>query len=303
MTASPHATHYADDIGCVDSRLDQVVPIARDTFRIRVAAPGIAARALPGQFVMIRLTDRDSPLIGRALAVWDVIDDESGAPHAIDLIFVKKGAMTTPLSQAAVGTRVSLWGPLGNGFSTAPCDRLVIAAGGVGQTPMLMLARAALGQRSYGGARESQASTGRASDWAKAVRIVYGARTKDLLAGVDDFRAAGLDVRLCTDDGSVGEQGYVPDQLFLGLDEDRRRDPAERVRVVTCGPEIMMRKVAEGCQARGIPCEVSMETPMACGIGICFSCVAMVRETADAPWDYKRTCVEGPVFDSTRIVW
>lgn len=303
MTASPHATHYADDIGCVDSRLDQVVPIARDTFRIRVAAPGIAARALPGQFVMIRLTDRDSPLIGRALAVWDVIDDESGAPHAIDLIFVKKGAMTTPLSQAAVGTRVSLWGPLGNGFSTAPCDRLVIAAGGVGQTPMLMLARAALGQRSYGGARESQASTGRASDWAKAVRIVYGARTKDLLAGVDDFRAAGLDVRLCTDDGSVGEQGYVPDQLFLGLDEDRRRDPAERVRVVTCGPEIMMRKVAEGCQARDIPCEVSMETPMACGIGICFSCVAMVRETADAPWDYKRTCVEGPVFDSTRIVW
>jgi dihydroorotate dehydrogenase electron transfer subunit len=303
MSASPHAAHYADHIACVESRLEQIVEVARDTFRIRIPAPDIAARAIPGQFVMIRLTDRNAPLIGRALAIWDVIDDQSGVPHAIDLVFVKKGALTTPLSQAAVGTGVSLWGPLGNGFSNQPCDRLVIAAGGVGQTPMLMLARAALGQRNYGEPQASQASPRGENGWAKSVRIVYGARTADLLAGVDDFRAAGLDVRLCTDDGSVGEQGYVPDQLFLGLDEELSRDPAQRIRVVTCGPEIMMRKVAEGCQARGIPCEVSMETPMACGIGICFSCVAMVRETAGEPWDYKRTCVEGPVFDGTRIVW
>lgn len=303
MSASPHATHYADNIDCIDSRLEQIVEVARDTFRVRIPAPDIAARAVPGQFVMIRFTDRNAPLIGRALAIWDVIDDQAGVPHAIDLIFVKKGALTTPLSQAAVGTGVSLWGPLGNGFSNEPCDRLVIAAGGVGQTPMLMLARAALGQRNYGESLASQPSPLRENGWAKSVRLVYGARTADLLAGVDDFRAAGLDVRLCTDDGSVGEQGYVPDQLFLGLDEELSRDPAERIRVVTCGPEIMMRKVAEGCQVRGIPCEVSMETPMACGIGICFSCVAMVREAAGEPWDYKRTCVEGPVFDGTRIVW
>jgi len=303
MSASPHATHYADNIACVESRLEQIVEVARDTFRIRIPAPDIAARAIPGQFVMIRLTDRNAPLIGRALAIWDVIDGQSGVPHAIDLIFVKKGALTTPLSQATVGTGVSLWGPLGNGFSNEPCDRLVIAAGGVGQTPMLMLARAALGQRNYGEPQSSQPSPRRENGWAKSVGIVYGARTADLLAGVDDFRAAGLDVRLCTDDGSVGEQGYVPDQLFLGLDQELSCDPAQRIRVVTCGPEIMMRKVAEGCQARGIPCEVSMETPMACGIGICFSCVAMVREAAGEPWDYKRTCVEGPVFDGTRIVW
>lgn len=303
MSASPHATHYADNIACLDSRLDQIVEVARDTFRVRIPAPDIAARAVPGQFVMIRLTDRNAPLIGRALAIWDVIDDQAGVPHAIDLIFVKKGALTTPLSQAAVGTGVSLWGPLGNGFSNEPCDRLVIAAGGVGQTPMLMLARAALGQRTYGQSSAAQASPRRSAGWAKSVRIVYGARTADLLAGVDDFRAAGLDVRLCTDDGSIGEPGYVPDQLFRGLDEELSRDPAQRIRVVTCGPEIMMRKVAEGCQVRGIPCEVSMETPMACGIGICFSCVAMVREAAGEPWDYKRTCVEGPVFDGTRIVW
>lgn len=301
----PHdQAHYADHIECLDSHLEQVEQVARDTYRIRVPAPSIATRVVPGQFVMIRLTGRDAPLIGRALAVWDVICDGAGKPRAIDLMFVRKGALTTPLSQALVGTGVSLWGPLGNHFSTTPCDLLVIAAGGVGQTPMLLLGRDALGARQMTGGSGSSDESAGTTGWARSVRIVYGARTADLLAGVDDFRAAGFDVRLCTDDGSVGRRGYVPDHLFADLDEELHGTClAPRVRVVTCGPEIMMRKVAEGCAERGISCEVSMETPMACGIGICFSCVAMVRERDAAGWDYKRTCVEGPIFEGSRIVW
>ena len=297
--------HYADRIDCCDTHLEQVVRIARDTYRIRVAAPRIAARVVPGQFVMIRFANRTSPLIGRALAVWDVIDDESEIPRWIDLVFVRKGAFTTPMSEAAPGTPVTVWGPLGNGFSTTPCDLLVIAAGGVGQTPMLMLAREALGSRAYGSRAEADEAEGiqRPSGWAKAVQIVYGARTADLLAGVADFCAAGLDVRLCTDDGSIGSKHRVPELLFAGLDSQQGHHPNRTVRVVTCGPEVMMQKIAEGCIERSIPCEVSMETPMACGIGICFSCVAMVRETPDGPWDYKRTCVEGPVFEGSRIAW
>lgn len=300
---SPAMTHYADQIECVDSELEQVVEVAKETFRIRVPAPGIAARTLPGQFVMIRLSGRDAPLIGRALAVWDIIEDADGKPRAIDLVFVRKGALTTPLSQAAVGTGVSLWGPLGNGFSAEPCDLLMIAAGGVGQTPMLLLGQSALGLRAFGQATDGAATGCRTSGWAGSVRLIYGARTAGLLAGVDQFSAAGLDVRLCTDDGSAGRPGFVPDHLFADLDEERREHPSSRIRVVTCGPEIMMRKVAEGCAERGIPCEVSMETPMACGIGICFSCVAMVRDGEGTPWDYKRTCVEGPIFEGSRIVW
>ena len=81
--------------------------------------------------------------------------------------------------------------------------------------------------------------------------------------------------------------------------------------VLTCGPEIMMQKVAEVGAAHGVEVQVSMETPMACGIGICFSCVAKVREECVAEanaddtedWDYKRTCVEGPIFDATKICW
>lgn len=303
---------YADQIACTDTRLESVTPMARDTFRIRMEAPEIAARVVPGQFVMIRMTGRDAPLIGRALAVWDVIDDASGTPRAIDLVFVRKGAMTQPLADAPVGTRVSLWGPLGNGFSTTACDVLIMAAGGVGQTPMLMVAKEALGQRAFGCAANEVggAEPKRPSGWAKDVKIVYGARSVDLLAGVDDFRQANIDVQLCTDDGSTGTKQRVPDRLFDlietisgGQSVDGQPVPLDRIRVVTCGPEIMMQKVAQGCLQRGIACQVSMETPMACGIGICFSCVAMVRPNETEPWDYKRTCVEGPIFDAHQIVW
>lgn len=294
MTMACSGPYYADRIACIDTILESITPMARETFRIRMEAPEIAAQVVPGQFVMIRLTGRDAPLIGRALAIWDVIDDASGTPRAIDLVFVRKGAMTKPLADAPVGTRVSLWGPLGNGFSTSPCDVLIMAAGGVGQTPMLMVAKDALGQ----------------SGWAKDVKLVYGARSVDLLAGLDEFREAKIDVHLCTDDGSIGTKQRVPDRLFDLIDSisgDQvtadQRVPLDRIRVVTCGPEIMMQKVAEGCLQRGIACQVSMETPMACGIGICFSCVAMVRQNEGEPWDYKRTCVEGPIFDAQQIVW
>ncbi len=294
-------TRPDSQIVCIDTAIEQIRPLAINTYCIRIAAPEIARAVVPGQFVMIRLSDRESPLIGRALAVYDVIDDASGAPCWIDLAFIRKGALTTPLAESPVGTRVSVWGPLGNGFSTSPCDLLVLAAGGVGQTPMLMLAKEATGARRFGASPDEPGA--RPCGWAKAVRIVYGARTAGLLAGVDDFRATGIDVQLCTDDGTAGAAARVPQRLLELLDHDLAAAPARSIRVVSCGPEIMMQKVAEGCLSRSIPCEVSLETPMACGIGICFTCVAMVRPAEDQPWDYKRTCVEGPIFDARQIVW
>ncbi len=89
----------------------------------------------------------------------------------------------------------------------------------------------------------------------------------------------------------------VTDLLKETLDES-----GQQAHVVCCGPEPMMAAVAEIASQRGVSCEVSLETPMACGIGICFSCVAKVRQ-ASGDWDYKRTCVEGPVFDAESICW
>jgi dihydroorotate dehydrogenase electron transfer subunit len=208
-------------------------------------------------------------------------------------VYLRKGALTSVLANSPLGTMVTLWGPLGNGFSNRSCDRLIMAVGGIGQTPMLLLGREALGTQTFG-------QPPRDNGWSGNVELIYGARRASLLAGVTDFQEAGFDVRLCTDDGSTGEQKLVPDVLAQRLVE---LPSSEHIRVVTCGPEIMMEKVAELCQAKSIDCQVSMETPMACGIGICFSCVAQVRQDGPEDWDYKRTCVEGPIFDAEKICW
>ena len=265
--------------------------IAKSTMRIRIEAAQVAASMLPGQFVMIRVSDCQDPLIGRALAVYDRVHDESGNPKAIDLVYLVKGKMTTMLARLLPGQEVDLVGPLGNAFSDASVDHLVLVAGGIGQTPMLVLAKEALGESRFG-------SDSRHSGYAQRVTLCYGVRSKDYVAGLEQFEKAGIDVRLITDDGSIGPPGRVTDLLKQVLDQ---ADPSQSIRIACCGPEVMMEAVSAIAAERKIAAEVSLETPMACGIGICFTCVAKVGQQDD--WDYKRTCVEGPIFQAASIVW
>lgn len=288
-----HADYYADSMHQLEAAIERNDEIAEETFLVRVDVEPIARTVLPGQFVMVRMKGTDAPLIGRALAVYDVVCDSQGKPRWIDLVYLRKGTFTAVLATSPLGTEVTLWGPLGNGFADRSCDRLIMAAGGIGQTPMLILGKEALGTQSFG-------DPVRNNGWAGEVELIYGARRASLLAGVDDFQAGGFGVTICTDDGSAGEERLVPDVLAGRL---ATLPDGERVRVATCGPEIMMEKVAEVCEAVSVDCQVSMETPMACGIGICFSCVAQVRQEGPEEWDYKRTCVEGPIFDSQKICW
>jgi dihydroorotate dehydrogenase electron transfer subunit len=288
-----HADHYADSMIQLDASIERNELIGEATYRLRVLAEPIARSVIPGQFVMIRLAGIDAPLIGRPLAVYDVVSDERGEPRWLDLVYLRKGALTTALADMPPETRVTLWGPLGNGFSDDPCERLIMAAGGIGQTPMLLLGREALGNRRF-------SPPGRRTPWAANVELIYVARRASLLAGVEHFREAGFDVHLCTDDGSAGHPKRVPEVLSERLTQ---LSSPGRIRVVTCGPEIMMEKVADVCRQAAVACQVSMETPMACGIGICFTCVAKIRQPGPQAWDYKRTCVEGPIFDADQIHW
>lgn len=265
--------------------------VATGTYRLRVVAPDIASSFLPGQFCMIRIPGGNDPLIGRAFAVYDRQFDANGQPYSIDFVYVSKGRMTVPLSGRQPGQLVELWGPLGNCFSTEPVEHLIFVAGGVGQTPFLTYGKAALGLDQYGDASSVQ-------PFADRVTICYGARNSGYLAGVEDFKAAGFDVQIATDDGSIGPPQLVTDVLTSVLDQNT----SASVRIATCGPEPMMAAVARIAAQRGLPCQVSLETPMACGIGICFTCVAPVK-TSDGQWDYKRTCVEGPIFSADEIAW
>lgn len=296
MTNPLHAAHYADSAVSETGVLLESEELARDTFRVRISTTEIARRIIPGQFVMIRLAGYDDPLLGRPLALYDTVLDDAGQPVAIDVVYLVVGKLTSKLSKLQAGTEIELWGPLGNGFPPTPTEHLIMVAGGIGQTPFVALGAEALGKREYGIEVPE-----RPSGYAQRVTFCYGARNAEYLAGVPDFEAQGITVRVSTDDGTAGHHGLVTDLLRSELELHADKSP-EQVRVVCCGPERMMEAVAEICIAAGVACEVSLETPMACGIGICFSCVAKVQQP-DGEWDYKRTCVEGPIFAAEKIVW
>lgn len=269
------------------------VRLARDTYRVRFDCPELARRIVPGQFVMLRLADHNDPLLGRPLALYDLVLDRAGAAAGIDLVYLVMGKLTGKLAHFMPGQRLEVWGPLGNGFPAQPVEHLIMVAGGIGQTPFVALAKEFLGRQSYGDPPRQVAPAGR-------VTFCYGTRTRDYLAGLEDFERAGVEIRLSTDDGSAGHRGFVTDLLKEILHESA--GTRQSCRVVCCGPEPMMAAVAELTQQAGVACQLSLETPMACGIGICFSCVAKVRDGAGG-WDYRRTCVEGPVFDARSIVF
>ncbi len=290
MTNPLHAAYYAEQAIHCPTTIVENCQLARDTYRVRLHCPEIARRAVPGQFVMVRLANCNDPLLGRPLALYDTVLDEAGEPVGVDLVYLVVGKLTRKLSTCQVGEAMEIWGPLGNGFAPAAGEHLVMVAGGIGQTPFVAMAAEATGQRRYGNPmREVQS--------ASQTTLCYGARSADFLAGVEDFQQLGVDVRISTDDGSAGHHGLVTDLLTQVLAESTGSP-----RVICCGPEPMMEAVAEIASQQDAQCQVSLESPMACGIGICFSCVTKVRQ-ADGNWDYQRTCVEGPVFDAQQIVW
>jgi dihydroorotate dehydrogenase electron transfer subunit len=286
-----HADYYADRAVQRRVAIVENIRIARDTYRLRIECPEIARPIVPGQFLMLRLADWNDPLLARPFAFYGTLPGANGASASLDIVYVTFGRMTRRLSQLECGVELDVWGPLGNGFPVIPTEHLIMVAGGIGQTPFLALGQEYLGKRQFG-------DPPRLVPRAKRVTLCYGVRNAELLAGVDDFKSAGFDVHISSDDGSVGHHGFVTDLLGRVLDETRGKDRL----VVCCGPEPMMKAVADLCRLNETRCIVSLETPMACGIGICFSCVAKVRQP-DGDWDWKRTCVEGPVFDAERIVW
>jgi dihydroorotate dehydrogenase electron transfer subunit len=324
MSHALDAAFYADRAGYYSAEVLENVPLAKDTLRLRIRCPEMARRILPGQFLMMRLSGCDDPLLGRPLALYDTVTSSAGEPIGVDVVYLMLGKMTSRLAGYGAGQKLEIWGPLGNGFPPEPVEHLIMVGGGIGQTPFMALAKEYLGHRRYGDPPRDLAKANR-------VTLCYGARRREYLAGVDDFERLGVEVQISTDDGSAGHHGFVTDLLRRALDVPRGLSPfaagttapagtiregwsaeqkgtvplspAAARQIVACGPMPMMKAVAGIAATAEIPCQVSLETPMACGIGICFSCVAKVRDPLGGEWDYRRTCVEGPVFDATRIVW
>jgi dihydroorotate dehydrogenase electron transfer subunit len=261
------------------------VRMAERTYRIRLHVPDIAARIRPGQFVMLRIPGTSDPLLGRPFALYDTVLDPDARPIGIDVVYLVVGKLTAHLAELTSTDPIEVWGPLGNGFlNLGPQEHVTLVAGGIGQTPFLAYVRQLLGKRGYGGSPSQQT--------VQRIFLYYGVRSAPLAAGIDDFRRAGAEVHLASEDGSIGTRGFVTRLL------EEQRPPGP---IVGCGPEPMLHAVSSLAAAWGTTCHVSLETPMACGFGVCFSCVT--RVSVGAGWDYRRVCVDGPVFDAAHLVW
>lgn len=242
-------------------------------YRLVLEAPLLAAQARPGQFVMLRVAGGLDPLLARPFGIASVI-----ARRSIELYYRVVGRGTTVLTTAKPGSALTVVGPVGNGF--APPDRGVtplLAAGGSGFPPLLFFA-ARYGRRAH---------------------LFAGSRDRECMppaSAMKEFRDRVAAVHFATEDGSRGTCGFVTDALAAYLDRSLKAEV--RPVIYACGPHAMLAAVSRLAAERSIPCFVSMEERMACGLGVCMGCAVPVRTGG-----YKRVCKEGPVFDSRDIDW
>ena len=269
----------------IDAAVIENRRLSADYNVLSLAAPQIAERARPGQFVMIRTStgiESTAPLLRRPFSIFEILREPGGAPRGISIFNKRVGVGTTQLSRVEAGARLWTLGPLGRPFEPidAPAEGWMIA-GGVGLAPFVTLA-------------EAFAARG------TAATLFYGARRAEELYCVDLFHRLGVTVVLATEDGSAGAKGRITVPLEEAL---RARPLGMPVKLYVCGPTAMMRACAQLSASHGRACDVSLEQVMGCGLGGCYSCVVAARPAEGGTPHHTRTCLEGPVFDAQRIVW
>jgi dihydroorotate dehydrogenase electron transfer subunit len=238
-------------------------------------APAIAAAARPGHFVnaLIASSGHD-PLLRKPFSIYTA-DPDSGE---ISILFSLVGATTQGMARKRPGDTLDLVGPLGGRLfnpDLRPGVRHVMVGGGYGVPPLVFLSHQL---RAAG----------------ENVVFLIGARHKDLLLCEEELKMAGVDTRPCTEDGSWGMVGKVTDGLVPLLNESQDQP----MTVYCCGPTPMMRAVSELCLSHGVPCQLSVEVGMPCGIGVCMGCVIDLADGRRV-----RCCTDGPVFRAEEVSW
>ena len=238
-----------------EATVSENVRIVFGVYRMTLIAPQIAKVARPGQFVHVRL----APGLHKLRRPFGVANVKDGS---FTMYYRVLGEGTLALTDASTGDMLSVLGPLGNGFATE-AKRPLLVGGGMGLAPLLYLAKS---------------FSGRAD-------VLVGGRNREEVFWTDIFRPHVREAFVTTDDGSAGRKGFTTEllpELLAARDYDC---------VYVCGPEIMMKKIAALAAEADVPCQVSLEKRMACGLGACLSCGCDTTDGRRA-----KVCKDGPVF-------
>lgn len=295
-------TECCTDRGVFLSRVTRNQPLCKEHWRLTVEVDDFP-EAGPGQFLQVLCNEPDElgwtqgVFIRRPFSIGGLRRD--GRRCELDVIHRAIGTGTRWLSRLGPGDPVSLIGPLGRPFEIPNRPVSWLVGGGVGLPPLIWLAEVLRGI-------------------GRPVVVFCGARSADLLPltrvpGVsvsgetatpafEEFARVGAVTLVSTDDGTLGAAARVPDIFAKYL--DAHASEAASAAIYACGPEPMMRAVADIGIARSVPTQVCLERVMACGMGTCQSCAVRVRdESAADGWRYRLCCTDGPAFDARAVIW
>ena len=232
--------------------------------------------AQAGQFAMIQPATQGDVSLRRPFSIMDT-DPSKG----LFTVFLKAiGPGSRAVSDLREGESARVLGPLGRGFTTpAEDEKAFLAGGGYGVAPFALFSHALR------------------RDHVKS-HLFYGGRSARELPLIGELEQREMPFTLSTDDGTRGEHGQLTGPLLAALDAH-----PGKARLYACGPEPMMRAVARLALDRNIPCEVSLDPWMGCGLGTCLGCVVKIQNPGEPAPKNRPACTEGPVFDSTRVVW
>lgn len=256
-------------------KIKDVIKLSSDIYCLRIESPVLAKKSKCGQFVTIKCSDGLDLSLRRPISICDVNKDD----NTVDIVFQVRGKGTKLLSEMKSGDFIDIIGPLGtNTFTINNFSRIAVVGGGIGIFPLLYLLKSLKGKCE------------------KRIAIL-GFRNKNAIVLENEFNAASDELLIATDDGSYGYKGFTTDLLEKEMEQGLDM-------IYACGPLPMLKKVAAIARKNGVPCEVSMEERMGCGIGACFVCACKLKDPdASEGWDYKQVCKNGPVFNSEEVIF
>lgn len=251
----------------IDAKVLSAGPLAENLIRIILCAPEIAAQARPGQFIHMLVPDH-AHVLRRPISLMAM----DAAAGTLTLAIQPKGRGTQMLCALRPGDTVRCLGPLGTGFDGKNAQTIYFVGGGVGVAPVC-------------GAMDAFAT--------ETSRAFFGFRTKNHAYGMTQ---APCPVSAVSDDGSLGERALVTKLLMEAIEQKRPN------LILACGPTPMLAAVQKIAAEREIPCQLSLEERMGCGIGACLGCNVKIL-LPEGGWCYKRVCKDGPVFDAKEVAF